>query len=64
MNQEKIICRCKNVTKGDLLKAIGQGADSYKEISQVTGAGTKCGECKKKVKLFIKKQLAKKQPGK
>lgn len=56
MNPEKIICKCKKVTKGDVLKAIEDGASSYKDVQRMTGAGTKCDECEKDIKKFIKKQ--------
>lgn len=59
MNPEKIICPCKKVTKGQILQALAAGADGYKEVSRVTGAGSKCGKCKSKVKKFIKKNKKK-----
>ena len=55
MNPEKIICPCKKVTKGQILKAMEAGATGYKEISKVTGAGSKCGKCEDEVRAFIKK---------
>jgi bacterioferritin-associated ferredoxin len=55
MNPEKVLCKCRNVTKGDILSAMGKGASTFKEISKITGAGTKCGHCKEEVKHFIKK---------
>ena len=55
MNPEKIICPCKKVTKGQILKAMEAGATCYKEISKVTGAGSKCGKCEDEVRAFIKK---------
>lgn len=55
MNPEKIVCKCRNVTKGDLLKALEQGASSFKEVQKATGAGSKCGKCEDDVKAFIKK---------
>lgn len=55
MNPDKILCACKKVTKGDILKAIAQGASTYKEVKRVTGAGSRCGVCKQRVKKFIKK---------
>ena len=59
MNPEKIICKCKKVTKGDILKAMGKGATSYKDIRDKTGAGSKCGKCEEDIKKFIKKQKEK-----
>ena len=55
MNNEKIICPCKKVTKGQILKAMKAGATGYKEVSKVTGAGSKCGKCEDEVRKFIKK---------
>ena len=55
MNPEKIICTCKKVTKGDILKAMQEGAKTFKEVSEKTGAGSKCGHCKEDVKKFMKK---------
>ena len=59
MNPKKIICKCRNVTKGDLLKALEQGASSFKEVQKATGAGSKCGKCEDDVKAFIKKHKQK-----
>ena len=56
MNPDKVLCNCKKVTKGDIVKAMKSGAKNFKEVSEATGAGTKCGKCKDDVKDFIKKQ--------
>ena len=64
MKPEKVICTCKNVTKGDILKAMESGATTYQAVKAATGAGSKCGECKADVKRFIKKQLAENQADK
>ncbi len=55
MDPKKIICKCKDVTKGDILKAMEKGATSYKDIRDKTGAGSKCGKCEKKIRKFMKK---------
>lgn len=57
MNHKKVICPCYQVTKGDIKKAIEQGADSYKEVKRKTKAGKGCGKCRKKVKKLTKKLL-------
>lgn len=59
MNKEKIVCSCYKVTKGDVAKAIEDGAASFKEVKKATKAGKGCGKCKKKVKKLTKKLLAK-----
>jgi len=55
MNPEKVICKCKKITKGDILKAMGKGAVSYKDIRDKTGAGSKCGKCEEDIKKLMKK---------
>lgn len=55
MNPEKIICPCKKVSKGDILKAMAKGAKRYKDVRAATGAGSKCGKCEKEICQFIKK---------
>ncbi len=59
MNTEKIICPCYKVTKGDILKAVEEGATSFKEVKQMTKVGKGCGKCKKKAKKLTKKLLEK-----
>ena len=61
MNPEKIICPCYKVTKGDIVKAVEQGASSFKEVKQVTKVSKACGKCKKKAKKLTKKLLEKKE---
>lgn len=39
------VCQCTGVTKGQLTKAITQGAQTVGELSQCTGAGSVCGSC-------------------
>ena len=57
MNPEKIICPCYKVTKGDIIRAIENGATSFKEVKQATNVGKACGKCKDKAKKFTKKLL-------
>lgn len=61
MNQEKVICPCYKVTKGDIVHAVEQGASSFKEVKQVTKVSKACGKCKKKAKKLTKKLLEKKE---
>lgn len=44
--EREIVCFCKNVTRGKILEALLNGAETLKQIQQVTGAGTgnKCHE--------------------
>lgn len=59
MDKKKVLCKCKKVTKGDVLHAIEKGADSFKEVKEKTGLGSSCGKCKEKSKEFFKEQRKK-----
>ena len=61
MNPDKIICSCYKVSKGDVARAVDEGAASFKEVKKATKAGKACGKCKKKVKKLTKKLLSKKE---
>lgn len=55
MDPKKVICSCRKVTKGDVLKAMAGGAVKFKQVREATGAGSKCGHCKEDIKAFMKK---------
>ncbi len=57
MNPEKVICPCYKITKGDIIRAVEEGATSFKEVKQATKVGKACGKCKDKAKKFTKKVL-------
>jgi nitrite reductase (NADH) large subunit len=40
-----VICSCNNVSKSDLVAAVGNGAVTMAEIKQITQAATGCGGC-------------------
>ncbi|MGL4655854.1 MAG: (2Fe-2S)-binding protein [Sarcina sp.] len=42
--KEDIICKCKKVTKGEIVEAIKGGCDTFLKVAEKTGAGT--GHCK------------------
>ncbi len=58
MDLDKVLCTCKKVTRGDILKAMADGAVTFRQIRKVTGAGSKCGKCKGVIKAFMKEQGA------
>ena len=35
MNPEKMICPCYKITKGDIIRAIENGATSFKEVKEI-----------------------------
>lgn len=45
MSNEEIVCYCSNVTKGEIVDAIHNGAKTLADIKEVTGACT-VGRCK------------------
>ena len=45
MDDDKIICWCSNVTRGEIIKAIKAGAASLDDIRRMTGACT-VGRCR------------------
>jgi len=55
----KLICKCYDVTKKDIKKAIKDGATSFKDVKKETKISSGCGKCKKKAKKITKKLLKK-----
>lgn len=45
MSENEIICYCSNITKGEIIKAIQNGAKDLKDIQKMTKACT-AGNCK------------------
>ncbi len=53
------ICSCENVTKADLVQAIGGGVEQLAELKKCTGAGTGCGACSPMVSDILAASLKK-----
>jgi len=49
----RIICHCKQVSYGDIRKAMLGGARTVEEIQEMTGAGTDCGNCITDIKKIL-----------
>lgn len=49
----RIVCHCKQVSYGDIRKAMVGGARTIEEIQEITGAGTGCGNCIKDIKKIL-----------
>lgn len=45
MNNKEIICYCSNVTRGDIITALKNGAKTFDDVREATGACTE-GNCK------------------
>ncbi|MGL4760149.1 MAG: (2Fe-2S)-binding protein [Sarcina sp.] len=42
----RMVCKCKQVSYGDIRKAMTNGARTVENIQKMTGVGTGCGKCK------------------
>ncbi|MGL5617259.1 MAG: (2Fe-2S)-binding protein [Sarcina sp.] len=52
--ESNLVCRCMNVKKETIIKAIEMGnAKTVEDISRKTSAGTGCGRCKKTIQLIL-----------
>ena len=49
----KMVCKCKQVTYGDIRKAMTNGARTVEDIQKMTGAGTGCGGCIEDIKKIL-----------
>lgn len=45
LQEDTIVCKCKRVTYGDMVKAVEQGASTYEEVSKITNCGVGCERC-------------------
>jgi bacterioferritin-associated ferredoxin len=57
MGKSKEVCSCKHVTKDEIREAVHEGATTFKDVKRATGAGSKCGKCRKKVEKIIEDEL-------
>ena len=46
MNRSKEACHCRNITYGMIEDAIKNGASTFQEVQDATGAAKACGRCK------------------
>ncbi|RYE79195.1 MAG: hypothetical protein EOO74_04090, partial [Myxococcales bacterium] len=49
MPNSTTLCRCNNVSKGDIVQAWEAGCDTHEAIAETTRATTGCGGCTKVV---------------
>lgn len=54
MDRNKIICRCMNVTAGQIEDAVKGGATTFQQVQEKTKCSTGCGCCKIDVENLIK----------
>ena len=54
---EEIICVCNEVTRGEIIEAIKNGADTVEKVGEETGAGTVSGACINTIQELIDENL-------
>lgn len=59
MDNEKVVCGCKNVKVQDIKNAIANGAKSFEEVQEVTQVGTGCGHCVENNRTLVDELLGK-----
>lgn len=55
--KKDVVCSCKHVTRADVEAAVDAGATSMADVKRITGATTKCGKCKGRVKECLEQAL-------
>lgn len=54
MDRSKVICRCFNVSVGDIEDAVKSGDNTFEAVQAKTGCASGCGCCKQDVIDLIK----------
>lgn len=54
MKRDKIACNCENVTYGQIIDAVNNGAKTFEEVSEITGCSTGCGGCREFIEVFVR----------
>lgn len=52
-DNDAIICTCMSISKGQILKCIGDGINKFEDISKKTGASTVCGTCRHRILALL-----------
>ncbi len=47
------VCLCTGVTDGEIRKLAAEGVSSIDEVGRCTGAGTKCGSCRRSIGALL-----------
>lgn len=55
--EKDVVCGCKHVTRADVEAAVASGAAGLADVKRMTGAGTKCGKCKGRVRACLEQAL-------
>ena len=55
--KKDVVCGCKHVTRADVEAAVDAGATDLADVKRMTGAVTKCGKCKGRVRACLEQAL-------
>lgn len=55
--KKDVVCGCKHVTRADVEAAVDAGATDLADVKRMTGAVTKCGKCKGRVRECLEQTL-------
>ncbi len=53
MNMDKVVCYCMNITNGMIKEAVDNGARTFGEVQEQTGAASVCGACTEDVQRLV-----------
>lgn len=59
MEKNEVLCHCFNVTVGDVLEAIENGAETFEEVQEATQLGNGCGSCIESAQEIVEELLDK-----
>jgi len=51
--EERVVCKCMNVTDQEIEHAVLEGARTFYELQEMTKVGTGCGECQEEVTQLL-----------
>ncbi len=58
MNKNKEACHCHNVTYGQIMDAVANGATTFDQVQAMTHCATGCGKCRDFLEHFVKELVA------
>nr|WP_315103851.1 (2Fe-2S)-binding protein [uncultured Catonella sp.] len=54
MKRDKLACNCENVTYGQIIDSVNSGAETFDEVSEITGCAAGCGKCREFIEIFVR----------
>lgn len=56
-DRDDIVCHCQEISYGDILDAIHNGANTIEIIGDITQAGITCGVCIEELEEILEEEL-------